>query len=218
VAGSKGKARTRARALTRSLRVAPSAVLFTQDSGFATFSDGRWVAQMIRDIVSGSLDPARLPLLRVVRQADGRLWTLDNRRLYCFQRCGVRGIDVELIGGGEGEEGDGAKNEEYQLKRFGLSNGTTSQGTVLKMKASGGGKVAQAAVAALEDCATCASTAMQRLRAVRFVKGCKSAVLESGWYGEKPPPSTNASTSLTKRNPTGMSSGWRPSMGRCCWP
>ena len=31
---------------------------FSQDTGFANFSDGRWVAQTIREILSGQLDPA----------------------------------------------------------------------------------------------------------------------------------------------------------------
>ena len=35
---------------------------FSQDTGFANFSDGRWVAQTIREILSGQLDPASLSL------------------------------------------------------------------------------------------------------------------------------------------------------------
>ena len=31
---------------------------FSQDTGFANFSDGCWVAQTIREILSGQLDPA----------------------------------------------------------------------------------------------------------------------------------------------------------------
>ena len=99
---------------------------FSQDTGFANFSDGRWVAQTIREILSGQLDPASLPLLRVVKAQDGRLFSLDNRRLYCFQACGVRWINVEMA-----ETREGEVNEEYLCKRFGSGNGTTSQAIIL---------------------------------------------------------------------------------------
>ena len=89
VSGSKTKARTRVRALLNSVKVKPTEVLFSQvlygiacidcidiacivtrnppssfsqDTGFANFSDGRWVAQTIREILSGELDPASLSL------------------------------------------------------------------------------------------------------------------------------------------------------------
>jgi len=172
VSGSKTKARTRVRALLNSVKVKPTEVLFSQDTGFANFSDGRWVAQTIREILSGELDPASLPLLRVVKAQDGRLFSLDNRRLYCFQECGVRWINVEMA-----ETREGEVNEEYLCKRFGSGNGTTSQGLVLKMKPVDSGKNALAAVAALMPCSACNTGAMQRLRQVRFVKGCKRAGL-----------------------------------------
>ena len=57
---------------------------------------------------------------------DGRLFSLDNRRLYCFQECGVRWINVEMA-----ETREGEVNEEYLCKRFGSGNGTTSQAIIL---------------------------------------------------------------------------------------
>ena len=151
VAGSKTKTRTRVRALLNSVKVRSSEVLFSQDTGFANFSDGRWVAQTMREILSGQLDPASLPLLRVVKAEDGRLFSLDNRRLYCFRECGVIWINVEMADTKDG----GEVNEEYMCKRFGSSNGTTSQGLVLKMKPVDGGKNAMAAVAAVMPCPVC---------------------------------------------------------------
>ena len=151
VAGSKTKTRTRVRALLNAVRVKSTEVLFSQDTGFANFSDGRWVAQTMREILSGQLDPASLPLLRVVKAEDGRLFSLDNRRLYCFRECGVRWINVEMADTKE----EGEVNEEYMCKRFGNSNGTTSQGLVLKMKPVDGGKNAMAAVAAIMPCPAC---------------------------------------------------------------
>ena len=145
VAGSKTKTRTRVRALLNAVKVRSTEVLFSQDTGFANFSDGRWVAQTMREILSGQLDPASLPLLRVVKAEDGRLFSLDNRRLYCFRECGVRWINVEMAD----------TKEEYMCKRFGNSNGTTSQGLVLKMKPVDGGKNAMAAVAAVMPCPAC---------------------------------------------------------------
>lgn len=175
VAGSKVKARTRARALENSFAMRPSEILFSQDTGFATFSDGRWVAQTLYEIVTGQLEPASLPLLRVVRAEDG-LFSLDNRRLYCFRECNrlIGRIDVELV-----EVSDAGIAEEYKSKRYGMGNGTTSQGTVLRIKPddTGNTKNALAATAALQPCTLCGSSAMERLRQVQFVKGSKKAIL-----------------------------------------
>jgi hypothetical protein len=149
-------------------------VLFSQDSGFATFSDGRWVAETMRDIISGVLDPSTLPLLRVVRCADGKLFTLDNRRLYIFQQCNLRMVEVELC------IGEGA-DAELVLKRFGGSNGTKSQGLILIIKPPLDiGKKGRDAVAALLPCMACSTNAATRLTDVRFVKGDKRAQLTSG--------------------------------------
>ena len=105
---------------------------------------------------------------------DGRLFSLDNRRLYCFQECGVRWINVEMA-----ETREGEVNEEYLCKRFGSGNGTTSQaiiliyldiilfhfktsqGLVLKMKPVDSGKNALAAVAALMPCSACNKGVLQ---------------------------------------------------------
>ena len=38
----------------------------------------------MREILSGQLDPASLPLLRVVKAEDGRLFSLDNRHVAGF--------------------------------------------------------------------------------------------------------------------------------------
>mmetsp|Transcript_38646 Transcript_38646/g.74096 ORF Transcript_38646/g.74096 Transcript_38646/m.74096 type:complete len:206 (+) Transcript_38646:217-834(+) len=174
VAGGKSKARTRARALEHVLKVTPRQILFSQDSGFATFSDGRWVASTMRDIVSGILDPASLPLLRVVRIQDGRLFTLDNRRLFIYQQCNIRSIDVEEC------KGEGA-DAELMLKRFGGSNGTTSQGVNLIIKPPLDiGKKGHDAMAALLPCTSCFASALTRMKDVRFVKGDKRAQLSSG--------------------------------------
>ena len=175
VEGSKRKARTRERALANSVRVSIATVHYTQDSGFASFSDGRPVVQTMREILTGALPPQSLPLLRCVRSPDGVLYSLDNRRLYCFRECGVGQLRVELI-----ENDDGA-NQEFWCKRFGIDNGTTSQGRALKLKADpAGGKRSAAMVAALLPCGACGAAAVQRLRRAVFEKGSKFATLPPG--------------------------------------
>ena len=175
VEGSKRKARTRERALANSVRVSIAEVHFTQDSGFASFSDGRPVVQTMREILTGVLPPQSLPLLRCVRSPEGVLYSLDNRRLYCFRECGVGQLRVELI-----ENDDGA-NQEFWCKRFGIDNGTTSQGRALKLKADpAGGKRSAAMVAALLPCGACGAAAVQRLRRAVFEKGNKFATLPPG--------------------------------------
>mmetsp|Transcript_32599 Transcript_32599/g.45233 ORF Transcript_32599/g.45233 Transcript_32599/m.45233 type:complete len:202 (-) Transcript_32599:460-1065(-) len=178
VAGGKSKTRTRARALQNLIRMAPRDILFSQDSGFATFSDGRWVAQTIREIACGRLDPKKLPILRVVKASNGEMFTLDNRRLYCFQQCNLQSIQVELV------EGEGGL-QEYNIKRFGVSNGTTSKGKILIMKPpiDGNLKAGKAALVALGLCVICQSTAGERLSQLKFMKGSKKGVLVSGCEG-----------------------------------
>ena len=75
----------------------------------------------------GALKPADLPLLRAVRSPDGRLWSLDNRRLFCFKECGVRWIHVEVLPDDTATSGAGLSLE-FTAKRFGSGNGTSSQG------------------------------------------------------------------------------------------
>lgn len=174
VGGCKAKRVTRTRALAASIRVLPSEVLFTQDSGFSTFTDRRWLAQLMYEIVKKKVNPQDLPLLRVCRSGDGRLHSLDNRRLYVFRECRVRRILMELI--------DDTDEEclEYKSKKFGMVNGTTSDGQVLEIKEATqcGGKQGKASVAALLPCLDCGRTAVRRFNSLKFVKGNKKAVLE----------------------------------------
>lgn len=173
VTGCKTKRVTRTRALEAAIKVNLGDVLFTQDSGFSTFSDKRWLAQMMYEIVKKKLDPQDLPLLRVCRSDDGRLWSLDNRRLYVFQECKVRSILVESIE-------DTNECLEYKSKRFGLVNGSESDGKVLVIKEATqcGGKQGKASVAALLPCPDCGRTALVRFHRLKFVKYNKKAVVD----------------------------------------
>jgi len=172
-AGCKAKGASRRRALEASIKVKISNVLYTQDTGFSTFTDKRWLAQTMYEIAKKTLDPQDLPLLRVYRSVDGRLWSLDNRRLYVMRECKVRSILVELI--------DHTKEcLEYTCKRFGMSNGSTSDGKMLVIKqgTQRGDKKGERSVSALMPCSDCGRTAFVRFQRLKFVKYNKKAVLD----------------------------------------
>ena len=172
LSGCKGKRVTRTRALQSAILVKVSDIHFTQDTGFSTFSDKRWLAQLMYEITRGHLDPQDLPLLRVCRSEDGRLWSLDNRRLYVFGASKVRSILVEPIP-------DADNCLEYKSKRFGMSNGSMSDGKVLVIKEAtqSGSKQGKASVAALLPCPECGRTAFVRFQRLKFVKYNKKAVI-----------------------------------------
>jgi len=83
--GGKTKARHKAKALLSALTVKPTEVFFTQAMGFATFTDGRWVAQTMRELASGRAAravhlPASLQSLPAAQVALPRS-SLHNYRL-----------------------------------------------------------------------------------------------------------------------------------------
>ena len=173
VSGCKAKCAMRKWALASAIRVNPADVHFTQDAGFSTFSDKRWLAQTMYEIVRKKIAPRDLPLLRVCRTSDGRLWSLDNRRLYVLRACGVRSILVEPAG-------DASACVEFGTKRHGSQNGSTSDGRVLVIKegVQCGGKKGKASLAAMMPCSKCSRTAATRFRLLKFVKGSKKAILD----------------------------------------
>ena len=85
-------------------------------------------------------------------------------------------IDVELV-----TVADSGIEQEYACKRYGMQNGTTSNGMELKIKPdsskNGGQKNALAAVAALFPCNICGTSAEHRLARVQFQKGSKKPTL-----------------------------------------
>ncbi|MGW9454251.1 RHS repeat domain-containing protein [Streptomyces sp. NPDC055632] len=68
--------------------ISPKAVRYTQDSIGRNFSDGRSVSQAIDDLKAGRTGASDFPPIRVF-QRDGKMYTLDNRRLHVFQEAGV---------------------------------------------------------------------------------------------------------------------------------
>ena len=66
-----------------------SDVRFTQDSISANFRDGRSVQELIDNMRSGSVVPDDLPALRVFEE-NGKIYSLDNRRLFAAKESKIR--------------------------------------------------------------------------------------------------------------------------------
>jgi len=64
----------------------PHKVLFTNSIISTHFSCGRTVQSTIDALASGSIAPKDIPTIRIVRR-NGKLLTLDHRRLYAFQKA-----------------------------------------------------------------------------------------------------------------------------------
>ena len=96
----------------------PNDIRFTQDSADSVHEGGHTVDGNIQDLKSGALTPGDMPPIRVFRKAgymdawgaktkygytgnptnleDDVLYTLDNRRLYEFQKAGLTDIPYEF--------------------------------------------------------------------------------------------------------------------------
>ncbi|NJL28319.1 MAG: hypothetical protein HC897_10735 [Thermoanaerobaculia bacterium] len=76
-------------ALPRAGTIDPSRIRFSQDSISFQFKEGAGsVDDLITGLKSGRFDPSSIPPIRIVAK-DGKVFTLDNRRLYAFQHAGV---------------------------------------------------------------------------------------------------------------------------------
>ena len=67
----------------------PKQVRFTQDSIASHFKDGRSIYQLIDELKSGKKTADDIKPIRVFER-NGKIWSLDNRRLYVFQQAGVK--------------------------------------------------------------------------------------------------------------------------------
>jgi hypothetical protein len=66
----------------------PQRIRFSQASIKATFRDGTSLNDLAEELQSGRLHPHDVPAIRIFER-DGKLFTLDNRRLEAFRRAGV---------------------------------------------------------------------------------------------------------------------------------
>ncbi len=71
----------------------PKLVRYTQSSASEYFKDGRSVMDMAESLRKGALTPESVPPIRVY-EADGMLWSLDNRRLAAFE---LAEVDIPYI-------------------------------------------------------------------------------------------------------------------------
>jgi hypothetical protein len=69
-------------------RIEPSGVRFSQDSIKATFRDGGTIDELADGLRTGAVKPEDVAPIRLFER-DGKLFTLDNRRLEAFRRAGV---------------------------------------------------------------------------------------------------------------------------------
>ncbi|KAL3691423.1 hypothetical protein R1sor_005074 [Riccia sorocarpa] len=78
--------------------VDPETLLFTQDSVKNTFKalrENERIDDAVDAILRGDLEASNFPALTVVSHA-GRLWSLDNRRLWVFKKARVSSVTVVL--------------------------------------------------------------------------------------------------------------------------
>ena len=74
----------------------PNDIRYTQDSISKNYKEGGTVDDMIKGLKDGSIDPSDVEPIRIFKQ-DGKIYSLDNRRLYAFKQSGVSEIRVNWI-------------------------------------------------------------------------------------------------------------------------
>lgn len=81
-------------------RVFPSEIYFTQSSIKSCFQDGRSLMETARQVARHDIDKSEIVMMRVVSY-NGRLWSLDNRRLAVFRLLAmtdkVYKVKVEVV-------------------------------------------------------------------------------------------------------------------------
>jgi len=74
-------------------KIDPSEIRYSQNSISSTFKNGQKVSELIDNLKNGYINPSDVEPIRIVEK-DGRIYSLDNRRLYAFKEAGV---DVPYI-------------------------------------------------------------------------------------------------------------------------
>jgi len=77
----------------------PGSISFTQSSIKRNFSDGGSIDDLIAKLRSGQVKSDALPPIRIFRK-DGKVFSLDNRRLYAAQQAGVK---IKTVGATQDE-------------------------------------------------------------------------------------------------------------------
>ena len=66
----------------------PKSIKFSQNNIKDDFSDGKSFESLINGLKDGSISQKDIPAIRIVEK-DGKIFSLDNRRLNAFQEAGV---------------------------------------------------------------------------------------------------------------------------------
>ncbi|MGI5473311.1 hypothetical protein [Streptomyces sp. CA-132043] len=66
----------------------PDRIRYTQDSIARKYKDGRTVDDTIEELKSGKVVADDIPSIRIFEE-EGKIYSLDNRRLYAFKKAGV---------------------------------------------------------------------------------------------------------------------------------
>ena len=101
--------------LAKTGKIDPREVNFSQNSIKSTFSDGGSVSDLTKGLKDGTIDPNSIPAIRITEK-DGKIFSLDNRRLKAFQDAGV---DINF------EKVDFKTLPKKELKKFSTTNGGT---------------------------------------------------------------------------------------------
>ncbi|CAD7932216.1 unnamed protein product [Amoebophrya sp. A25] len=88
-------------------RVFASDINFTQDSIKASFQDGKSLLSTALELARKDIEKNDIPMITVVRK-DGKMWSLDNRRLAVFRLLEIAGkirkIKIEIVPFSERED------------------------------------------------------------------------------------------------------------------
>ncbi len=100
----------------------PNIIKLTQESIKNTFKDGQTLRELIDDLKAGRVSADDLPAIRIFEK-EGRIFSLDNRRLKAFQEAGVQ---IRTIPATEDE----IANEAFKFT-------TTNNGTSIRVRGGG---------------------------------------------------------------------------------
>jgi len=64
----------------------------------AHFSDGQCIRELQQELEYGMTTPEEIPMIDVIRTRSGNIWSLNNRRLWCFRQAhNIGQIPVRIV-------------------------------------------------------------------------------------------------------------------------
>ena len=89
--------------LPNSGKIDPSKIRYSQNSIKSEFKNGSSIDDLAKQLKEGKIDPSKVDPIRIVEK-DGKIFSLDNRRLKAFQDAGVEVPYKKLDAIPKGEE------------------------------------------------------------------------------------------------------------------